>query len=159
MTQANSSRRLFGRGIIGSVVLSLFFGCAHPQPANMTAIIARQSQYEEVKKLAKWKSIYYRPAVKRMGCNLGDQVPGISGQLTVYFDDALPWPIRTITPHLRGCAWRQVSDGKIIGGKAYYGLTGSETIDSYGLQHEVDHMTGNDHWWKEVLDWAMFSFI
>lgn len=146
--------------MLGALILDLQ-GCAYQHPP-MVAIIARQSQYEEVKQLANWKSIYYRPSAVRYGCNLGDDVPGIDRQFTVYFDDALPWPIRTITPHLRGCAWREriKETDETIGGKAYLGLTGNETIDAYALDHEVTHMTGRGQWnFRELMDYILLGAI
>jgi hypothetical protein len=103
-------------------------GCAsYQQPVELHAVIARQSQYEEVKQLAKWKSIYYRPAAKRYGCNLGDTPPPVNNQYTIYFDDAMPWVFRITVPHVRGCvaAYQQIKETKErIGGVGYWGLSG-----------------------------------
>lgn len=145
-----------------SVMLSLFLSSCTYQHPPMHAIIARQSQYEEVKKLATWRSIYYRPEARRYGCNLGAEVPAVDRKYTVYFDSALPWPLRVVTPHLRGCAWRQRirETDETIGGKVYLGLTGNETIDAYALDHEVSHMQGRGQWnFRELMDWIILGAI
>lgn len=151
------------RNWIFVLALGFFPACAvkAQDDKNLVAIVTKQSHFEEVKNLAHWKAIYYRPEATKYGCNFGDVPPPRDREYTVYFDDAPVWPLRIIIPQYRGCAFayqRIKGTDQRIGGIAYWGLTGVEFVDRYGVEHEISHMQGRGLFnIKELVDWTLFS--